>query len=401
MSEHYITLTYEKDQRLKPLRDIQQEQQLVKLSIAKTIVEQAITTKLDGDVSLHPNTIFYMPMNTVKYTYVADRTTMPYENGYSNFARYRALVLSILTGFNYKHCFHLSKLQLSQQFALVRDINRATTLVEMKQLLANATNFVTYQYVERQQHVHRRIKRRFVIVLAAVSVVAGSFLYGMNEQAQNDTKQAVLAKEQQYEEAELLERAERLFQQEQYEDAVQLFQQIGVSDDTLFQRLVDVKQYNFALTLIPKKLEDVLQHIDAYGTDEDVLALTLHDANSTLAAKLELEKAIVNEYDEKLQAMLPFTNDQQTLARAADMYLQRLDIVAAEQIFQRTQDETIRWKIDQKKQRIAIRELKKELKKLQQSNIANKQQLIKTQTAALQALEQQLTQRLRQQLEWQ
>ncbi|MEE1130241.1 MAG: hypothetical protein UHX00_01285 [Caryophanon sp.] len=391
VNDYYIMLTYKKDHRLKPLMDIQKEQQLVKLSIAKTIVEQAMTTQLEGEVSLHPNTIFYFPMNTVKYTYVAERKTMPYEDGYTDFMRYRALVLSILTGRNYKHCFQLSTLQLSQQFALVRDIYRATTLAEMEQLLANATNFVTYEYVAQQQHTQRKTKRRFLLAMAAFSIIMGGIVYGIDKQAEQQTQQAVFAKEQQYEKTEITERAEYLFQQQEYEEAIQLFQQIGESDANLFQRLIDVKQYNLALELMPKRLEDVLQHIYAYGTPEHLLALTLATSNSTLTTKLELEKAIVNEYDEKLQAMLPFTNDKNTLARAADMYLKRLDVLAAEQIFQRTQDETIRWKIDDKKKRIAIRDLKKELKKLQQSSIENKTQLIATQQAALQTLEQQLT----------
>ncbi|PWF47741.1 hypothetical protein BHT19_0028185, partial [[Kluyvera] intestini] len=129
---------------------IKSEDLIIKLSIAKTIIEDDVLNN-NYFVSLHPSTLFYMPMSAVKYTYRANHL-MPQENKYTNFDRYKALVLSILSGLSYENCLknneHVKKTKNDLINSILEVKSREELLVDLEKLL------------EYKQYAHFKMKKQ-------------------------------------------------------------------------------------------------------------------------------------------------------------------------------------------------------------------------------------------------
>jgi len=70
-TEGHVVLTFHFSEHLKPVAAIKQETYVVKLAIAQAILLDEIVTKEPFHMSLHPATVFYHPMPTIRYGYRA------------------------------------------------------------------------------------------------------------------------------------------------------------------------------------------------------------------------------------------------------------------------------------------------------------------------------------------
>ena len=64
----HVRLTYHVNERLKPFRALQAEEYAVKLAICQQLMQDQVLAHTPDYVSLHPSTLFYYPMQTVRYT---------------------------------------------------------------------------------------------------------------------------------------------------------------------------------------------------------------------------------------------------------------------------------------------------------------------------------------------
>src|SRR5699024_12043911 len=86
---------------------IKDEKYPIKISIAKKILKEDILGKYAKEniyISINPSTIYYYPMKTVRYTYTGNQF-MPREQ-HTNLERYKACVVSLLSGIAYEKCLN-------------------------------------------------------------------------------------------------------------------------------------------------------------------------------------------------------------------------------------------------------------------------------------------------------
>ena len=128
-SETDVTFYYSKGRKLTNLIEIKKEEYPVKISIAEEILETDILNKYEEDVfiSLNPANLYYYPMNTVTYTYTANKY-MP-RTQHTKLDRYKASVISILSGIPYEKCLS-SKEEVKQEGnELIKEIYNQTTRI--------------------------------------------------------------------------------------------------------------------------------------------------------------------------------------------------------------------------------------------------------------------------------
>ena len=129
---------------------------LVKISIAEEILETDILNKYEEDVfiSLNPANLYYYPMNTVTYTYVANKY-MP-RTQHTKLDRYKASVISILSGIPYEKCLS-SKEEVKQEGnELIKEIYNQTTREDLLEFIKDSEDYITYDYITNTRNKEKK-----------------------------------------------------------------------------------------------------------------------------------------------------------------------------------------------------------------------------------------------------
>lgn len=182
-------MTFDFVEHLKPVAAIKHEDYVVKLAIAQAILLDEIVTKTQNYVSLHPATVYYHPMSTIRYGYRANRQ-MPREGKHTHLQRYKALVLTILTNQPYEKCLeqpeHLAKLANH----LVHSILQAQTIEDMQLLLTEAYDFVAYHTVQTQIAERKKWRSRMILGVVFTALLG---LFGVGYVKQDANEQQAIA----------------------------------------------------------------------------------------------------------------------------------------------------------------------------------------------------------------
>lgn len=344
-NEGHVFMTLDYLEHLKPVAAIKAEAYVVKLSIAQAILLDEVVTKETHFVSLHPATVFYHPMSTVRYAYRANRV-MPREEKYTHLQRYKALVLMILTGQPYEKCLvepeHLEK----QANDLVRSILLAQTVEEMQELITEAYDFVAYHTVKEQGTEKKKWQNRTLLGIVLTAVLAlgalGYVKYDANEQ--QDAALSELTKT--YEAKEKQQQAKLHFTQGEYEKAIPLFLALGNSPSDVGKKLLEEGQWQLALDTEPKLLEQVIEQLYTSEEEKALLDLNLSKGEDALVQKLAHEKAIVSYDAAQMSADLPFISDTDTLKRMGLAFVEQGDMAGAREVLNKTQDADLQTAIE-------------------------------------------------------
>lgn len=384
--EGHVVLTFYFVEQLKPVVSIRNEAYVVKLAIAQAIMLDEIVTKTTDFVSLHPATVYYHPMSTIRYSYHANKL-MPREEKYTHLQRYKALVLAILTNQPYEKCLKEPERLEKRANDLVRSIMHAQTVEEMQHLLTDAYDFVAYHTVQEQDSERRKWRFRAMLGIALTAFI-GLVSVGYMKQSANE--QQALAIEQltsAYEEEKLGQEAATMFETGQYESAVPLFLELGNSSLDIATKLIEQEQWQLAVQTEPATLEAVIADLYEKGEEKDLLDLTITDGEPEYAQKLAQEKAIVSYDAAQMSADLPFISDENTLFRMGQMFVEKGDMAGAREVLNKTQDARLNRAIELKQAEMELASAKEKLVAIQSENTEGQQDQAKVQQVKIQELE--------------
>ena len=331
--EASFSFLYKKSSQLKNLTQIKHEAYPVKLSIAQEILKQDMQdqyTRNDLYISLNPSTIYYHPMQTVRYTYVANRF-MPRDN-HTIIERYRALIVSVLTDIPYEKCLN-SPVDVSKEGNdLVKEIYQKNNVSELLTLIQGSNDFYTYNYIENRKKKENKIKRNYRYMLGGVIALSlvGFSLLGVRVSGQ--ATQLSADYQQQLDEKDTLLQANDSFYKGDYDKAISLYEKTAMDKKALASDLIEKEQYQNALNVYPKSLEQVIETSYANDNKEALLDLNGKKLNEKQQAKLEDEKGIINGDTTSMLNTLNFLKDEQTATRLTTKFLEIGDMNNAKKI---------------------------------------------------------------------
>ena len=332
-SEASFSFLYEKSSQLKNLTQIKTEAYPVKLSIAQEILEQDIQdqyTRAGLYISLHPSTIYYHPMQTIRYTYVANRF-MPRDN-HTTIERYRALIVSLLSDLPYEKCLNSPKDVSKEGNELIKELYQQSTVPDLLALIKQSNDFITYGYIENRKKSENKIKRNYRYWLGGVVALSlvGFSLLGVRVSGQ--ATQLTANYQQQLDKKDTLLRANEQFYKGNYNKAVGLYEKIDYDKKQLATNLLEKEQYQQALTVYPESLEQVIETSYANDQKEALLDLNGTKLSEKQQAKLEDEKGIINGDTTSMLNTLNFLKDEQTAVRLTNKFLEIGDMNNAKKV---------------------------------------------------------------------
>ncbi|MEK4387959.1 hypothetical protein MKZ25_19700 [Solibacillus sp. FSL W7-1464] len=385
-NEGHVVMTFHFVEHLKPIVAIKQEAYVVKLAIAQAILLDEIVTKTSSFVSLHPATVYYHPMSTIRYGYRANRQ-MPREEKYTHLQRYKALILTILTNQPYEKCLEEPEYLTKRANDLVHSILQAQTIEDMQLLLTEAYDFVAYHTVQTQTAERKIWRSRMIlgVVLTALLGLVGTFYVKQDANEQQAEALSTLTKD--YEQKQLRQEAQTLFADEQFEESIPLFFELGDSSKEVATKLIEEEEWQLALDTEPAVLEEIITALYEQGEEKELLDLTLSQGESAYSQKLAHEKAIVSYDAAQMSADLPFISDEQTLKRMGQTFVKNGDMAGAREILNKTQDAELKRAIELTQAESELVVAKEKLIALESENSANKADQLKVQQTKIQELE--------------
>ncbi|UYB50074.1 hypothetical protein OCI51_26265 (plasmid) [Lysinibacillus capsici] len=388
-NEGHVVMTFHFVEHLKPIVAIKQEAYVVKLAIAQAILLDEIVTKTSSFVSLHPATVYYHPMSTIRYGYRANRQ-MPREEKYTHLQRYKALILTILTNQPYEKCLEEPEHLTKRANDLVHSILQAQTIEDMQLLLTEAYDFVAYHTVQTQTAERKKWRSRMILGVV-LTVLLGLIGIGFVKQDANEQQaiaiQSLTAK---YEKEQLVQEADGLFVAGQFEEAIPLFFELGSSSTEVAEKLVSKKEWQLALDTEPAILETIIAALYNEGKEKSLLDLTMSADESIYTQKLAQEKAIVSYDVAQMSADLPFISDEQTLKRMGQTFVKNGDMAGAREVLNKTQDAELKRAIELTQAESELIIAKEKLTALESENSANKADQLKVHRTKIQELEEKI-----------
>ena len=365
--DHTLYLHYERLESMKSLTMIKKEEYSVKLSIAQTLLRENILQQTSDFVSIHPATIFYYPMQTVKYTYMAT-DVLPQEHKYSDFDRYKALVLAILTNFSYETCLGEKEEVLKRGNELVKAVVQASTRQEMLLIVEEAYDFVTYDYIQHNSTNKEKLKKRTLYALAA-SVLFSLTAVGFTKQHANaQQEQIVQAMEQDMEQKNYSLEANQQIVNGDYEKAAIAMEKAGESKEDIATMYFENNQFQQAIDTDVSFLETVIAHYYDNDQSETILDLTLTGVAEEHSTKLETEKAIVAYDTAAMSSALPFLEDEETAVRMGLAYLTNDDVTSAQKVLEKFPSASLENKIKLKQADNELAKAEEDLKAIKEDD---------------------------------
>src|SRR5699024_8166569 len=309
----YVTLIYQKSDRLRNGIQLKEEEYPIKVSIAEKILEEDILGQYAQDdiyISINPSTIYYYPMKTVRYTYTGNQF-MPRET-YTNLERYKACVVSILSGIAYEKCLNSPDEVKQEANELVAEIYNQKSVNDLLSLIQSSEDYITYNYIAKHEENYNQKSKWYKIGLGALAVagIVGVLFVQLNANG-NQIEQAE-AYEQQLNNKDLQIEGNEAVNQGDYEQGIQTLLEAGINPQEIASKLIEVEQYQLAINTDESALEQAIQHIYENENQQIILELNDDDLSEQASSKLGNEKAIIERDNNTMQNVLNFLNDENT-----------------------------------------------------------------------------------------
>lgn len=332
-SEQTIKFTYKKSSRLKNLTSIKEEAYPVKLSIAQEILKQDILSRYTKEgifISLNPATIYYHPMQTVLYTYSANQF-MPRDN-HTAMERYRALIVSIVSGIAYEKCLNSPQDVSKEGNDLIKEVYQQQTVPELLLLIQQSNDYFTYNYIENRKKSEDKIKKTSFYVLTGVIALSLASLSLLGVKVASQAEVLTTSYEKQLTEKDTLLKANTNFYEGNYDEAVALYEKTDYDKKTLAVDLIEKGEYQKGLNSDPMSLEKVIQKAYEANEPERILDLTDKKLSKEEKTKLVDEKGIVNGDMTAMLNTLNFLKEEQTASRLANKFVEMGDLNHAKKV---------------------------------------------------------------------
>ncbi|SFH83647.1 hypothetical protein [Pisciglobus halotolerans] len=332
-SETTVSFLYEKGSVLKNLNTIKKEAYPVKVSIVEEILKQDILQKYshtDLYISLNPATIYYYPMNTVRYTYAANRF-MPRDMR-TTLERYKACIVSILSGIAYEKCLNTPEEVRKVGNDFIKEIYQQRNVSELLSLIQQSNNFLTYDYIRSQTKREQKIRQKSLVTLAGASIVFLS-ISGLLLGKQSNQEEALASQyEAQLEQKDTLLLANEEFEKENYDEAIQLYQEGDYKDAQLSEKLLSKEQYQKAIDVHSESLEAIIQRLYETNEQQALVDLNSDSLDENGKTKLEEEKGIVQGDTNAMVNTLNFLTEESTGIRLARKFVDLNDVNNAQKV---------------------------------------------------------------------
>ena len=332
-SETAVSFLYKKGNALKNVSTIKNEVYPVKISIVEEILKQDILHKYshtDLYISLNPVTLYYYPMKTVRYTYVANRF-MP-KDMRTTLERYKACIVSILSGIAYEKCLNTPEEVRKIGNDFIKEIYQQRNVPELLSLIQQSNNFVTYDYISSQTKRERTIRKKSLAALASASVVFIGISGLLLVKHSNQEEALASQYEAQLEQKDTLLLANEEFDQGNYDEAIQLYKQVDYDAAQLSEELLSKEQYQKAIDVHSESLEAVIQRLYESGEQQIIIDLSSDSLDEQRVAKLEDEKGIVQGDTNAMVNTLNFLDDPSTGIRLARKFVELNDVNNAQKV---------------------------------------------------------------------
>lgn len=338
---NYVFIYDKSSLSLKSLIEIKDEEYPVKVSIAEEILEKDILNEYiyeDIYISLNPATMFYYPMQKVKYTY-AGNPYMP-RTEHSVLLRYKACVASILSGIPYEKCLNTPEDVQRESNDFIKEIYEKNSRAELLQLVRDTKSYTTYNYISNRTEEKKKAKRVLFLSIGTMlflGVASVMFTFSVSSSSHMETAEQY---ETQLEEKDRQIEAEQAMQAGEYEQAIQLFEEAGVEASTVADKLITEEQYQLAINTDNSKLEGIIQTLYENNEQEQISELNSEVLNEETTNKLENEQAIVAGDENTMLNVLNFLNDENTAERLASKFVEQGNMSDVEQIQQQYPENT-------------------------------------------------------------
>lgn len=332
-SETTVSFLYEKGSALKNLNTIKKEAYPVKISIVEEILKQDILQKYkhtDLYISLNPATLYYYPMNTVRYTYAANRF-MPRDMR-TTLERYKACIVSILSGIAYEKCLNTPEEVRKIGNDFIKEIYQQRNVSELLSLIQQSNNFLTYDYIRSQTKRERKIRQKSLVTLAGISIVFLSISGLLLVKQSNQEKALASQYEEQLEQKDTLLLANEEFEKGNYDEAIQLYQEGDYEEAQLSEKLLSKEQYQKAIDVHNGSLEAIIQRLYETKKQQTLLDLNSDSLDENGETKLEEEKGIVQGDTNAMVNTLNFLDDESTGIRLARKFIDLNDVNNAQKV---------------------------------------------------------------------
>jgi len=330
-SDTQVILQFDKSSKLTNLTKIKNEAYPVKISIAQEILEEDILGKYtDYYVSLNPATLYYHPMQTVRYTYLANRF-MPRDQ-YSNLERYKACVVSVLSGISYEKCLLTPEEVKQEGNELIKEIYAQPTRADLLNFIKDSEDYITYDYISNNKEREQKNRNKYLAIIATLGIVAVGGIVFTQVNASSNQMAIAESYEEQLAEKDTLIEAKEAFGNGNYEEAIELYKGIDYDLAGVANELAEQGQYQLALNTEESSLETVIQ--TAYESDDVQAISDLNGENLSEEAqgKLNDEKTIISEDQSGMENVLNFLTDENTAERLALKYIALGNVEKAKQV---------------------------------------------------------------------
>lgn len=362
----YVSLYYRKSDKLENGIQLKKEEYPIKISIAQEILEQDILGQYAKDdiyISINPSTIYYYPMKTVRYTYTGNRF-MPREQ-HTNLERYKASVISILSGIGYEKCLNSPEEVKQEGNELITEIYNQNTIKDLLSLIKSSQDYITYNYITNHEEKHNKKVKWYKLGIGTLVIgsIVGILMVQLNANG-NQIEQAE-AYEQQLNNKDLQIQGNEEFNQDNYEQGAETLIEAGIDTKTVASRLVEEGQYQLSLDTDEGVLEQVIQDVYENDNKQVILELNSDNLSEEASSKLADEQAIVQGNSNTMQNVLNFLNDENTAERLAIAFAEQGDLSSTETILEQySENENIQNAVDRVSIQNQIQELENRIEDL-------------------------------------
>lgn len=343
-NEHDYVVIYKKDKdRLKNMVELKKEEYPVRVAIAERLLEQDILKKYQRYnlfISLDPSTLYYYPMNEVKYTYSGNQF-MPRAE-LTALERYKAVVVSILTTIPYGKCIKQPDDVKEQGNDLVKEIYDTNSREELLKLIRDSRNVIDYNYIKGRENEKSKWKTWLIASVLGLGIFAFAGIVLTQVVNTNRQHEIVELYEQDIESYQLKDEADEAMANGNYEEAVNLYEQANTEPIDVAEELINHDEYQLALNVHDESLENIIQKAYAEDNKQQLVDLEADDLSDEASRKLSNEQAIVRGDSNELANVFNFLSDEKTAERLAEKYIELNDLNRARDILEKyPENETI------------------------------------------------------------
>ncbi|WP_144495579.1 hypothetical protein [Bacillus pumilus] len=329
-----VFLSYTIPEEYESLDETNLESKVVKLEIIKNFLYQDPLAACKGMTYLDPANIYLKDYSTFKIMYRSNSEgQLPYDKQ-SHLDQYKFFILGLISDkFNYKkYTIHKKELLMKEDNQFMFTVYHAQSVDELKKIVDDelkAEQFRCYEEVNKGA-INQKKKFKKRLILGGVSALV--LLFGVVlvvKLTENKVANQYASKEEDIKSQQELSLA---LASKDTNKAIAVLREQNKTSLEIAETLVDIGEYNKAITMDKKVEEKVIEKLYKLGQKEEILKL------KSKSNFIENEKAIVSFDAENLSNLITLINSKHTMKRLGLAFLDHEEFELAIDVFNRLSD---------------------------------------------------------------